>query len=370
MATRLLEKYKWTKDGRKWVFYTWTTSLDGKRKKYTSKAYHTKKEALEAEREYVSKLTVFTEDKGMTFKDLYTAYYEYQEDKVKATTLKAYRDRIKYMQLLDKIKLKDLNVAHYELWRKELAKVDIKTSTKNDIQKFIKIVLNWGTKMYGFDFRLFYNKITKFVNPNEIKKEMDFYTLDEFKQFISNENDIKFKCLYETLYYCGLRKGEARALTWEDIDFEEKELRVNKNVVSIGSESSKYYSLTTPKTKSSIRTIPIPDILLNDLKALLESDKKVYGFNTKWFLFGKDDPITNSKVRCHKNSLCKKAGLRQIRIHDFRHSCASLLINNGANITIVAKYLGHTKIDETLNTYSHMYKNKLNDIVNTINNLT
>jgi len=74
MATRLLEKYKWTKDGRKWVFYTWTTSLDGKRKKYTSKAYHTKKEALEAEREYVSKLTVFTEDKGMTFKDLYEEF--------------------------------------------------------------------------------------------------------------------------------------------------------------------------------------------------------------------------------------------------------------------------------------------------------
>ena len=99
MATRQLEKYKWTKDGRKWVFYTWTQSLDGKRKKYTSKAFHTKKEALEAEREYVSKLTVFTEDKGMTFKDLYTAYYEYQEDKVKATTLKTYRDRIVFMKL-------------------------------------------------------------------------------------------------------------------------------------------------------------------------------------------------------------------------------------------------------------------------------
>ena len=56
----------------------------------------------------------------------------------------------------------------------------------------------------------------------------------------------------------------------------------------------------------------------------------------------------------------------KFRIHDFRHSCASLLINNGANITMVAKYLGHTKIDETLNTYSHMFKNKLNDIVNTI----
>ena len=371
MATRLLEQYKWTKDGRKWVFYTWETTLDGKRRKKFSKAYHTKKEALAAEREYVGKMNLktFSKDKEMTFKDLYEAYYEYQEDKVKATTIKTYKDRIKYMKLLDNIKLKDLSVVHYELWRKELGKMNISTRYKNHIQKFIKIVLNWGTKMYGYDFRLFYNKITNFTNPNEIKKEMDFYTLEEFKKFISYEDDIKFKCLYETLYYCGLRKGEARALTWEDINFEEKLLRVNKNVVSLGSESSKYYSITTPKTKSSIRTIPIGNILLEDLKLLLESDKKKYGFKMTWFVFGNDNPITNSKVRCHKNSLCKKANLKQIRIHDFRHSCASLLINNGANINVVASYLGHTKIDETLNTYSHMFKNQMSDVVDTINNL-
>ena len=58
------------------------------------------------------------------------------------TTLKTYRDRIKYMQLLDNIKLKDLSVKHYELWRKEINKADISTAYKNDIQKFIKIVLN------------------------------------------------------------------------------------------------------------------------------------------------------------------------------------------------------------------------------------
>lgn len=67
------------------------------------------------------------------------------------------------------------------------------------------------------------------------------------------------------------------------------------------------------------------------------------------------------------NSFCKKANLKQIRIHDFRHSCASLLINNGANINEVASYLGHTKIDETLNTYSHMFKNQMSDVVDTIN---
>ena len=60
------------------------------------------------------------------------------------------------------------------------------------------------------------------------------------------------------------------------------------------------------------------------------------------------------------------ARVKDIRIHDFRHSCASLLIDSGANITLVAKYLGHTKIDETLNTYSHMYQNILDTIVSII----
>ena len=60
------------------------------------------------------------------------------------------------------------------------------------------------------------------------------------------------------------------------------------------------------------------------------------------------------------------ARVKDVRIHDFRHSCASLLIDSGANITLFAKYLGHTKIDETLNTYSHMYQNRLDTIVNII----
>ena len=65
----------------------------------------------------------------------------------------------------------------------------------------------------------------------------------------------------------------------------------------------------------------------------------------------------------------EKAGVKVIRLHDFRHSCASLLINNGASVTLVAKYLGHTKVDETLNTYSHMFHSKLDELVNTINQL-
>ena len=369
MATRQLEKYKWTKDGRKWVFYTYLPTLNGKRKKYTSSAFKTKKEALEAEAEFALKYSGKPLDDNITFKQLYTLYYEYQLDKVKQTTIKTYKDRIPYMSLLDNIKLKDLNSTHYELWRKEINKLKIATSYKNDIQKFIKIVLNWGSRMYGYEFSKFYMRITKFTDPYEIKKEMDFYTLYEFKQFISYAPDLTWKCLFETLYYCGLRRGEARALNWGDINFENKTIRVNKNCITIGSESSSNYEITTPKTNSSVRTIPIPDILLVDLQELFAKQQMIKGFKRNWFVFGSNIPIKNSIMRMRKNKLCDNAGLRHIRLHDFRHSCASLLINNGANITIVAKYLGHTKVDETLNTYSHMYESKLNDIVSTINNL-
>ena len=63
------------------------------------------------------------------------------------------------------------------------------------------------------------------------------------------------------------------------------------------------------------------------------------------------------------------AGLHHIRIHDFRHSYASLLINNGASVTMVTKFLGHTKVDVTLNTYSHMFQSALDEVINIINDL-
>ena len=96
---------------------------------------------------------------------------------------------------------------------------------------------------------------------------------------------------------------------------------------------------------------------------------KYKNFKESWFVFGDEAPLRAEMLRHEKNRVARDAKIKQIRIHDFRHSCASLLINNGASILIVARYLGHTKIDETLNTYSHLFKNKLDDIVNMINDL-
>lgn len=80
-------------------------------------------------------------------------------------------------------------------------------------------------------------------------------------------------------------------------------------------------------------------------------------------------PIPYSTARRRKVVVAQKAGVKEIRLHDFRHSCASLLINSGANINVVSKYLGHSDINETLNTYSHMFDSALNSVISVMNNL-
>ncbi len=174
--------------------------------------------------------------------------------------------------------------------------------------------------------------------------------------------------MYETLYYCGLRRGETRGLQWKDVNWIDKRLSVTKQAVTHGSESSTIYELTKPKTEKSNRILFIAEILFKDLKQLYEEQKQFADFNDNWFIFGGFIPITFYQMR-HKN-IEKDTKIKRIRLHDFRHSCASLLINNNANITVVSQFLGHASIEETLDTYTYMFKDKLYDAVNTINKLT
>ncbi len=111
-------------------------------------------------------------------------------------------------------------------------------------------------------------------------------------------------------------------------------------------------------------------MFLNDLKLLKESDSKIlFGFNDTYFVIGDIAPQISSTITARKNRNCEIARVKQIRIHDFRHSCASSLIYKGANIITVSKFSGHTKIEETLNTYTHLYKNALTDITSLIDDM-
>lgn len=86
---------------------------------------------------------------------------------------------------------------------------------------------------------------------------------------------------------------------------------------------------------------------INDLKLVKSDAKKIPEFNDNFFIAGDVLPVCSNTLTNHKNVNCKLANVKQIRLHDFRHSCASLLVNKGANVQIIAKYLGHKKVEET-----------------------
>ena len=111
----------------------------------------------------------------------------------------------------------------------------------------------------------------------------------------------------------------------KDIDFENKTVSINKQITQQSCRSR--WSFSPPKTAKSNRVLPLTKVFLNDLKSLKESDSELlFGFNDSYFVLGDTAPQISSTITARKNRNCEIAGVKQIRIHVFRHSCASLLI--------------------------------------------
>lgn len=179
----------------------------------------------------------------------------------------------------------------------------------------------------------------------EDDKHINYWTLEEFKKFISVVDDQQYYAFFMTLYYSGMRKGEALALTWNDIDFNENKITINKTVYN--------RKVTTTKTKASRRTVIMPKHtirILSQLKASKEHYKPDY------VVFGEfHNHISTSSIDRYFAKYIKASNVKKIRIHDFRHSHASYLINKNAIPSIIAQRLGHSDVGTTLNIYSHLY---------------
>ena len=358
MGIYKLPKSQWTKDGRKYKFYWNEKDETGKWHKKFSQAYKTKLDAMNAERNFLNDKVEFGGDIEMTFGEVIDQFIEFKKKKVRRRTLETYVKRRKYFAKFENVKLKDLNGETYHEFQQDLWDKNLKCSTRNDVQKLLKAVLNWGMRRYDVNLMPFYNKIESFNDPNEIIEEKDVYTYEEFQKFISASPDLNTRVMFEILYYCGLRRGEARGLQWTDIKWRDHLVSITKQANSVKDHQHEY-EITPPKTKKSIRTLPLTDILYNDLIKLYNEKKRYYGFNDKWFVFGDYEPLTFYKMQALSWEVSKLAEIRHLPLHGFRHSCASLLINTGQPPTTVSNYLGHASVKETLDTYSHMFPNNL-----------
>lgn len=198
-------------------------------------------------------------------------------------------------------------------------------------------------------------------------REMQFYDFKQFRRFITRMRRTKSERIknlwvtfFMTLYYSGARVGEVLALKEDDIDFTEGTLSICKSLTRKTLDGTPY-KITTPKNKSSLRNISLPKVLLNQLKQYL-AWKRARGVGAE-FLFGGDAPLASFSYSRMLKNYAIVADLPKIRIHDFRHSHASLLINLGANVALVSRRLGHSNTQQTLNTYSHMFPNSDREII-------
>ena len=144
-----------------------------------------------------------------------------------------------------------------------------------------------------------------------------------------------------------MTKAELLALNVADVDFEKRTISITKSYQRMGGRDV----ITEPKTPKSKRVIAIPQFLVVDLQDYVNS---MYGVQGEDRLF----PITKYYLEHEMQRGIKESGVKRIRIHDLRHSHASLLVEMGFSPLEIANRLGHEKIETTLNTYSHLYPDK------------
>lgn len=201
--------------------------------------------------------------------------------------------------------------------------------------------------------------------PHSIKKDVPEYNAQQVRKLLhyAKEHESHIYIFLLLALYTGLRKGKLLALTWEDIDYDKKLLNVNKS--RTGSRKNVTMQITTPKTKSSNRKIPINDFVIGELKAEKQRQEeyskllgngydKSHDFIVRTVL-GK--PYVNlSAINRVVNRLTENAGLPHCTIHGFRHSVASILDDNGVPIQDISVLLGH----ESVNTTERIYINRRN----------
>jgi len=166
-----------------------------------------------------------------------------------------------------------------------------------------------------------------------------------------------FVC-YSLLLYTGLRRGEALALKWKSIDLVNKTLQVNATVARLDNSE---YEITEPKTAKSRRCIPIPssmNLLLLEYKADQEDVMEKLGkqLDKEDYVFVQNDgmPINPNTLTSTFIKAIRKSNLPHIRLHDLRHTHASLMLKTGEHPKVVSERLGHANINITMDIYSHV----------------
>lgn len=337
----------------KWKIQYRYTDWQGNNKKSTKRGFNTKREAEEWLRNF---LTIKQSDFNMRLEDFLKLYYEDMEKRLREHTMrtKRYIIDLKILPYYGNLKMSEITPSKIRKWQNELIKQGYAETYLKTINNQLSCLFNYAVRFYD----LKNNPCTKAGSMGKrTAEEMQFWTKQEFMKFIDYMMDKRRSYMaFMTLYWTGIRIGELLALTPGDVDCEKRLISISKSYQRIGTKDV----ITPPKTPKSKRVINIPEFLSIDLQDYLKSlyevreDDRIFSF-TKSFM-------EHEMKRGIKNS-----GVKRIRLHDLRHSHASLLIEMGFTPLAIAERLGHERVETTMNTYAHLYPNKQSQMAEKLN---
>ena len=369
----MIKEYK-LKDGTKRYLikcYMGLDSLTGKRITTTRRGFKTQKEASLAEArlklEYEEK-TFNAKNSKYTFQQIYELFLVEHKNTVKSGT---YATTVRYAKLHILPKIANKRIDSFTV-------LDCQKLVNQWAEYFNSAKYPKGITQQVFDYAIKMNIITD--NPmrkvklpkrketiNEVNK---FYNTDELKHFfdcVKDYGNMKYLAFFRLLAFTGMRKGEALALNWSDIDFDKKLVHITKGVVL---DENEIPIISTTKTKKSVRTVSVDAETIAILKKWkIEQAKELMsiGINSLnkhqlLFTYDANKLYRPSYSNCWLEQIIKKYNLKKITMHGFRHSHCSLLFEMGTPIQVVQERLGHTNIKTTMDIYTHVTEKQRDDI--------
>lgn len=343
-----------------WYVKCYYTDYTGTKRQRKKRGFKLQRDAKEWERSF---LETQQADLTMTFENFVKIYNEDMRHRLREHTYiqKQYVIDKKLLPFFGKLPVSQVTPANVRKWQNELmayrddtGKAYAETYLKT-INNQLAAIMNYAVRYYGLSD----NPCRKAGSIGKSHAdEMQFWTTEEFKKFLEKISDKpQARAGFLTLYYTGLRIGELLALEYNDIDFDKCRLVVSKSYQRIGDRDV----ITPPKTPKSNRDISIPPFLRDELK---EYTDKLYGLHKHDRVF----PYTKHFFEHEMKRGTKDGEVKRIRLHDIRHSHASLLIELGFSPLAIADRMGHEKVETTLNTYSHLFPHKRDEVAEKLQN--
>ena len=206
---------------------------------------------------------------------------------------------------------------------------------------------------YAVEMGLVVRNVARVVKPPRVAKvTMQTLSVEEVSRFLDAARDTDYYVYFTTLLYTGLRRGELLALRWRNMDLRNGRLSVVETAYRLGNGE---YRIKEPKTPQSRRTVILPPSLIGLLK-VYRFDQELLriqvgiSLNADDFVFIRPDgsPINPNAITLAFGRIIRKAGIREVRIHDLRHTHATLMLKAGIHPKVVSERLGHANIGITL----------------------